>query len=678
MRKSLSLLFGAMTALAMGSLTGCSDDDFAVQQEKADRDQTRYLNVSIATPKGAGTRAEDGNFEYGSATENFVKSLTLVFYDAQGLPTGTAYDKTFTTNTTNDGFTNNTTAPNENVEKIWTATVDVDLAQGENLPAYVVAYLNPVSTGDLKTRSLAELDEVIRQQVKNDEGNFPMSNSVYYGNNPVTGATNVRVFATPISAQQLYTSKEDAEAAGAQTVDIYVERYAARVQLNMSPDAIHPNATAVNGYTLTFVPEAWRVNATDKDLYVVKRFGIADADGVDYNPSFTDLNTLLGAWWNEPEKFRSYWGTTPSYYANSYPSVSDNITDVAANNDYSGTGTTEYPYAEHYFSYSQFISGEVTGAKFPAAITWTTEGFNQPFYARETTTSVAAWRDVPTIDENNKNQKYNPLATIASAVIVGHYELEATGGVAAVPTDDKTFYLFGKTGDKYNLYFEDNKVTAGKGILAAMVAQQSVVLQREGTAGNYTYKEYKGTTGFKVEHPSKGVRDVKGTTVAGRLVALQLDGTYLANLYYYDATAEGEKYVPITAGETGNLNKVNSELLTAGYATKYGDGIAYFNIPIEHLGIYQTINGENKGTYIEGVKDQTKNTYDFTKCPAGSFGIVRNHAYTINVESISGLGTALRDKNQPIVPPANVNTYYISAKLNILSWRIVPVQNVIL
>ena len=116
-----------------------------------------------------------------------------------------------------------------------------------------------------------------------------------------------------------------------------------------------------------------------------------------------------------------------------------------------------------------------------------------------------------------------------------------------------------------------------------------------------------------------------------------------------------DKYVAITAD---NLNNVNSDLLSAGYARQYGEGLAYFSIPIQHLGFNQT------------------GTLDYTTARAGSFGLVRNHVYAINVKSISGLATALRDANQPIVPPMDEKTYYINARLNVLNWRLVPTQEV--
>lgn len=645
--RTSNLLSGAVMALAIGVMTGCSDN-LAVDdgQGKVDRDQTRYLNVTIVNPSAAGSRANPTDFVNGSATENFIKNMTFVFYDAQGLPTGQAFDSgTFTTNTTDNGFTNNTN-PN-NVEKIWSKTIEISLAQGENLPAQVVAFINTTATADVKKASLADLDNILRQRVRTADGDhFLMSNAVYYGSNPVTGETNVRVFATPISTDQLFTSEAEAKAAADKTVNIYVERYAARVTLDIDKDQI-ADYEGVNGYKLTFVPEAWRVNATDLEMYMVKRFGIINADeSVNYDPTLSALNAQLKWEWNDPTNFRSYWATSPSYYLNSYPTVSDDITDKATNNDYTGTGAA-YPYAEHYFNYNQFKTGTVDGtsAKFSPAITWDKDnGFNSaPFYARETTTASRAWTRTGT--------GYNPLATMPSAVIVGHYKLTSTAeGADAIPAET-TFYLYGKTNSKHNLYLES-------GIKAAMIENQSVVLSRTGDETNgYVYTACKDATAFVVEHPSKAVRTVKEnneTKVAGRLVALQLNGVP-TDLYYFNTTSKAYELISET-----NINQVNSDLLTAGYATRYGNGLAYFNIPIEHLGGAVKANG----------------VYDFPNCPAGSFGVVRNHAYTINVTGITGLATALRDENQPIVPPVDEVSYYINAKLNILSWRIVPAQEV--
>lgn len=641
MKKS-NLLFSAVMALAVGSLASCSSDDLVTevqgQETTVDHDQVRYLNVAIVNSTGTGTRAVE--FETGKGFENHVDKMTFVFYDAAGVPTGESY--TIDDNDLNDQFTDETERPS--VNKIYTSVIPVRLNQGNNLPKYVMCFINPtVATADLEKMTLDEVKEAERTAVVSGTGDnrrFPMSNSVYYGINPITGETDVRMIATPVVTGQLFTSYDAAKDAKDKVVDIYVERYAARVSLTLDPNNIHPNEADVNGYTLKFVPEYWRPNAIDQSIYVIKRYGLIGEDGnPDYNPLYDALANNFGggnSWWNDPTNYRSYWACSPSYYDNDYPKVSDEITDEVPNNAH----TNQYPYKLHYFNYDQ-IKNSTSGSEvvLQPSIAWNpTSGFNEIFYARETTAAARAWNDA---------KKYNPLATMASAVIVGRYQLTATDGTE-VPAET-TFYLYGKTNEKWNLYLSDVDV------IKEMVAHQNIVLTKNGNS----YSPYKEMTGFIVDHPEASVRGE--STVAGRLVALQIDkGNIPEGLYYYDsASANSNKYEPVT---TDNIDNVNAALLSAGYARKYGKGLCYFNIPIEHLG--------------EAVKTDDGKSYDFEKCPAGSFGIVRNHAYNINITGISGLATALRDETQPIVPPMDEVSYYISARLNILNWRIVPPQNV--
>lgn len=57
----------------------------------------------------------------------------------------------------------------------------------------------------------------------------------------------------------------------------------------------------------------------------------------------------------------------------------------------------------------------------------------------------------------------------------------------------------------------------------------------------------------------------------------------------------------------------------------------------------------------------------------GEYGIVRNHSYQISLNSIKGFGTPVYDPNKIIVPtiPSDDKTY-LAAKINVLSWRVVP------
>ena len=83
-------------------------------------------------------------------------------------------------------------------------------------------------------------------------------------------------------------------------------------------------------------------------------------------------------------------------------------------------------------------------------------------------------------------------------------------------------------------------------------------------------------------------------------------------------------------------------------ATVYADGQTYYYIDIKHLGV-----------------DESK--------PA-RYGIVRNHIYDIEIQSIKGYGTPVFIPGGNIVvpeTPIEEEGVYVAAKINVLSWRVV-------
>ena len=103
---------------------------------------------------------------------------------------------------------------------------------------------------------------------------------------------------------------------------------------------------------------------------------------------------------------------------------------------------------------------------------------------------------------------------------------------------------------------------------------------------------------------------------------------------------------------------LNDDLAAASAdATAYNGGLMYYNIPIEHL---------NNGNVAE---DGT--------IPEAKYGVVRNHHYVVTIDKLEKIGKGIFDEDEKIVPdrdPDN-DTYYVGAKINILSWKIVS-QNV--
>ncbi|MCM1111023.1 MAG: fimbria major subunit [Clostridium sp.] len=109
---------------------------------------------------------------------------------------------------------------------------------------------------------------------------------------------------------------------------------------------------------------------------------------------------------------------------------------------------------------------------------------------------------------------------------------------------------------------------------------------------------------------------------------------------------------------------------TSGAIASSADADMYYNVPIAHLNSPQY--------YSETTEDGTGIKGDLKTWKEGSFGVVRNHAYQININSIKRLGTGVfnpdsNDDKDIITPdpdPKDPN-WYLGATINILSWKIV-------
>ena len=101
--------------------------------------------------------------------------------------------------------------------------------------------------------------------------------------------------------------------------------------------------------------------------------------------------------------------------------------------------------------------------------------------------------------------------------------------------------------------------------------------------------------------------------------------------------------------ENANQIATNNYLKTIEPALLYTNGQTYYFIDIEHLGT-----------------------------AAAKYGVVRNHVYQIDIESIKGYGSPVYNGFGYIVDFPDVPEYpeeddgsYVAAKINILSWKVV-------
>ncbi len=672
-------LKSALAALPLVMLASCAADDIVVDDGIAKKSETRYLQVTLSSANGTPeTRAignldaTDGKYDTGTPEENAIKTLDFYFYDSQK-----QYHSYVPMAISDDGTALNPTpiedAEHPNLSGYYHCNVPVELIQGEKYPQYVICIINSYQGSTYRDLPMVDAQTRILESIySNAEGEtqyFGMSNSVYYGQDEVTGENGVLIMATPFKTEMLKTETELAAMSETEiedyTINIHVERYAAKVNLDLSGTSVTPYASGDNAVTLTFEPKKWAVNAVERSFFFLKAFRRPAASttgtntptgvGVDF-ATMSEMDDILFTGWNNEAHHRCFWARTPGYYANEYPLVADDIVT-----------STDKPTGQYNLSYFNYTQCE------------NLDGTNQYHqYVMETTMKQSR------LTGADMGDQYLPLASIPSVILVGQYKV---GG----RTDYIDFYTYGKQNDKFLVYSgETNEITGTRKIIDKMLDDQSIIVYLN-ESGVYTpvgsayaaatdvSADKKVRSQFTVEHPSPQVRSTSigiaeglaengGIRVAADVVVLQITEPN-EKLYFYNTV--NQKYEPITSGY---LNTVNRLLLqNLGGAHFYKDGMAFFSAPIQHWGWYRADN-ENAQPKGDGTA-KTIDDWDWTKMKTGDFGVVRNHVYSLKIGKIEGLGTGIKNPDEPIVPPADKVGYKVHFHVNIQKWAVLPTQN---
>ena len=322
--KKLLLLSGLIAVSAVCMFTSCSKDvvldNSVYEPNPLEEDTSFFVNVNILGAD-AMTRAEgdeiydatkDPSFDKGEEGENQVNTIYLVFYDKDG-------NRVSTTQVRKDNAIDHGTFTNETDSRnsFYSGVVQIDVKHGSLPPAYVMAFINPISSQNFDINpdfeSLDAVSRTTRPRIMGENGNFAMSKSVYYGiDRTITDSTNpnynkdVKIVATPLMTEnangymkQLFTSYDEALGAldqvnsekgdkddyaeNSSVVNIYVERYAAKVNFEIDSSAydssekkmeikLNEGRQGLKEIVLTFIPEYWAVNDYESDTYIVKSF----------------------------------------------------------------------------------------------------------------------------------------------------------------------------------------------------------------------------------------------------------------------------------------------------------------------------------------------------------------------------------------------------------------------
>ena len=118
--------------------------------------------------------------------------------------------------------------------------------------------------------------------------------------------------------------------------------------------------------------------------------------------------------------------------------------------------------------------------------------------------------------------------------------------------------------------------------------------------------------------------------------------------WYKYSSEKGYESLGDIASDANKIN-TNAELAKVEPALVYANGNTYYFIDIEHLG-------------TAGAK----------------YGVVRNHVYQIDINSIQGYGTPVYIGTSSIVTPPEYpedeESSYVAARINVLSWKVVKQQ----
>ena len=128
-------------------------------------------------------------------------------------------------------------------------------------------------------------------------------------------------------------------------------------------------------------------------------------------------------------------------------------------------------------------------------------------------------------------------------------------------------------------------------------------------------------------------------------VYFQLSTDGAAKTWYLYSSAGGYKELGDTGVTGDNAAKTNEYLKGVEPALLYAKGQTYYSVDIEHLG-------------TAGAK----------------YGVVRNHVYQIDIESIKGYGSPVYSGDIGYIKPeypTEDEASYVAAKINVLSWKVV-------
>lgn len=241
-----------------------------------------------------------------------------------------------------------------------------------------------------------------------------------------------------------------------------------------------------------------------------------------------------------------------------------------------------------------------------------------------------------TFPASGDNSILNPYNVQPFVYITGTYEV--TKGTEIVTED-----LFSYAGNIYP-------------------ATEMINIMQNAIGGVLYKKNETNDTYDKVDLNNEGLVEIMASDANHIILQLKEEKGEDNNITYPDLTKywikNGDSFREATNNDIEAVNELLASPIKAnGFKYVKDNGhLAYFPVLIEHL------NFQN---------NTADKTYTRAEQPVGAYGIVRNHIYRLEINSITNLGIGVFDPEQIIYPDINTKTYYLGARIKILSWKVV-------
>lgn len=556
--------FFVLSLIAAMSLTGCSTDDDLDNGKEDGSNRYGYVAVNIVQPKSTSTRVNSADdFEDGTEAENTAQTGMFYIFDSTG---NTMYGAP--QEIALSGNNQPTTEPPYE-ERLYNAVLVIDGVKDKPTKAYqIVCVLNaPASLKAAGIYTLSDLTSKIGEYGTSNDGEFIMSNSVYYNSNPT------KMVGAIVSSDKI---KQSADQALANPVEIYVERVVAKIRAQAATTFQN------NGATIT-------VDGVEKQLTIkVTGIEVANIAQKAYLIKNVDNISLDWNWSNPGGNYRTYWETVPEV----------------------GDGDNQLTFGNK--SYKQIVDD------------------SKPATGDFDITTLTDFKEY--VQPNTyENQKTSILVTA---------ELLADG------TPFTFVYLHG------GYFTRDNART----LIAEYVANSGYWKKTGTNPDAYSQLsiedfDWKNNEEFKKE----GQPEIEWLQ---RYEVVATVKSTVTDLYKRGTDESGNTtWTPATVDEINEL--LRGTAASHPYVARvYNQGKCYYYVEIDQTPV------ANDNKTAGQTTDYADHTFD---------GVIRNHIYDLTLNSIKGVGTPVFNPDDVIIPqrPDNETLWYLSARVNVLSWRLV-------